>query len=73
LGKLAEAHSEVAKLLAHEDENYDALANEDETTALRRWSDSQRGGTRAHSFGIPWVIGWVVRGLFGIPSRKDRK
>jgi len=25
LGKLAEAHSEVAKLLAHEDENYDRL------------------------------------------------
>jgi hypothetical protein len=46
LSELAEANSELAKLLAHEDANYDALANEDEAEALKRWSDSQRGELR---------------------------
>jgi len=70
---LADDESELSKLRAHEDANYAALANEDEAEALRRWSDSRRGVTRAYPFGIPWAIGSVVRGLFGIPCGKDRR
>jgi hypothetical protein len=73
LSELAEADSELAKLLAHEDANYDALADEDEAEALRRWSGSRRGDAGTHPFGIPWAIGWVVRGLFGNPSGADRR
>lgn len=72
LSELA-ADNELAKLLAYEDANYAALANEDEAEALRRWSDSRRGDSRAYPFGILWSIGWVVRRLFCIPSGADRR
>lgn len=62
--------SELAELLAHEDANHDALANEDEAEALKRRSDSQRG---ARPCGLPWAIGSVVRSLLGIPSRAHRR